>query len=92
MDREKAAELKKLEKVRRYAALQEQFLDWTSNEEGRVEMALVGRKASVLVNQDKDLFRLSNGQEHSLIPPQSTLNSKQKVYTCAMVQMVNSYM
>lgn len=40
-DREKAAEQKKLEVVRRQAILQEQFLDWTNDKEGRVEMALV---------------------------------------------------
>ena len=40
-EREKAAELKKTEAIRRHAALDEQFLDWTSNTDGRVEMALV---------------------------------------------------
>ena len=40
-ERERAAEQRKLEAGRRKAALEEQFLDWVEDKEGRVEMALV---------------------------------------------------
>lgn len=41
-EREKAAELKKSERVRRTKSLEVQFLDWTNDKpEGRVELALV---------------------------------------------------
>jgi len=40
-ERERLAEQKKLERVRRKEALEEQFTEWTDTAEGRVELALV---------------------------------------------------
>jgi len=41
-EREKAVEAKRMEKARRENLLEEQFAEWTTGKEGRVEMALVG--------------------------------------------------